>query len=127
MQRVLLAKLGALGVALGALGAAAPAMKPTPSKVWAPDNGDGTYKNPVLFADYSDPDVIRVGADYCLVASSFNATPGLPILRSKDLVSGQLVGHVLENLEPRATYETPQHGGGVWEPAIRQHGSRHSV
>ena len=45
------------------------------SKVWNPDAGDGTYKNPVLYADYSDPDVIRVGSDFYLVASSFDAVP----------------------------------------------------
>ncbi len=118
---VLFSKLCALGVALGALAAAAPKDKPEPSKVWAPDNGDGTYKNPVLFADYSDPDVIRVGSDFYLVASSFNAIPGLPILRSKDLVSWQLVGHVLSALEPRATYDQPQHGAGAWAPSIRKH------
>ena len=42
---------------------------------WNPDNGDGTYSNPVLFADYSDPDVIRVGDDFYLTASSFNQSP----------------------------------------------------
>ena len=57
------------------------------SKVWVADNGDGTYKNPILYADYSDPDVVRVGDDFYLVASSFNAAPGLPILHSKDLVN----------------------------------------
>ena len=46
------------------------------------DQRDGTYRNPVLYADYSDPDVIRVGRDYYMVASSFNAVPGLPILHS---------------------------------------------
>jgi len=46
------------------------------SKVWVSDNGDGTYTNPVLYADYSDPDAIRVGDDYYLVASSFNCIPG---------------------------------------------------
>ena len=49
------------------------------SKVWVADNGDGTYRNPVLYSDYSDPDAIRVGSDYYMTASSFNCTPGLPI------------------------------------------------
>ena len=52
------------------------------SNVWVADNGDGTFKNPILNADYSDPDVLRVGDDYYLVASSFDAVPGLPILHS---------------------------------------------
>ncbi len=37
------------------------AQKPYVSQVWSPDNGDGTYSNPVVNADYSDPDAIRVG------------------------------------------------------------------
>ena len=68
---------------------------------WTPDQGDGTYRNPVIFADYSDPDVIRDGDDYYLVASSFNCTPGLPILHSRDLVNWTMVNHAVENL-PRA-------------------------
>lgn len=57
------------------------------SQVWNPDNGNGTYTNPVIYADYSDPDVVAVGEDYYLTASSFNCIPGLPILHSKDLVN----------------------------------------
>jgi hypothetical protein len=54
--------------------------KPFVSKVWVADMGDGTYKNPVLHADYSDPDAIRVGDDYYMTSSSFEDVPGLPIL-----------------------------------------------
>ncbi|HWP39281.1 MAG TPA: family 43 glycosylhydrolase, partial [Tepidisphaeraceae bacterium] len=54
------------------------------SSVWVADQGDGTYRNPILFADYSDPDVIRVGDDFWLTSSSFHCTPGLPILHSRD-------------------------------------------
>ena len=57
------------------------------SKVWVSDQGDGTYKNPVLYADYSDPDACRVGDDYYLTSSSFGCLPGLQILHSKDLVN----------------------------------------
>src|SRR5215813_7586116 len=70
------------------------------SKVWVADNGDGTYKNPVIDADYSDPDAIRVGDDYYLVASSFDAVPGLPILHSKDLVNWTIIGHALLKQPP---------------------------
>src|SRR5256885_8944863 len=91
------------------------------SKVWVADNGDGTYKNPIIHADYSDPDVIRVGEDFYMTASSFNAVPGLPILRSKDLVNWTIIGHVFTQQTPRAVYRKPQHGGGVWAPAIRYH------
>ncbi len=57
------------------------------SSVWVGDQGDGTYKNPILFADYSDPDVCRTGSDYYMTASSYTSMPGLPILHSRDLVS----------------------------------------
>ena len=91
------------------------------SKVWSPDNGNGTYTNPVLYADYSDPDVCAVGDDYYLTASSFNCVPGLPILHSKDLVNWEIVGHALQELEPKKLFDRPQHGKGVWAPAIRYH------
>jgi beta-xylosidase len=93
-----------------------------PSAPWIPDRGDGTYQNPVLHADYSDPDAIRVGDDYWLTASSFSHVPGLPILHSKDLVNWELVGHALPRLVPEETFRVPQHGKGVWAPAIRHHG-----
>ena len=91
------------------------------SKVWVADNGDGTYKNPIINADYSDPDAIRVGDDFYMTASSFNAVPGLPILHSKDLVNWQLINHVFSEQEPKDIFAKPQHGGGVWAPAIRFH------
>jgi len=91
------------------------------SKVWFADNGDGTYKNPIIFADYSDPDAIRVGNDYYLTASSFNYMPGLPILHSKDLVNWKLINHAIKSQSPDSIYDKPQHGKGIWAPAIRFH------
>lgn len=88
---------------------------------WVPDRGDGTYRNPVLYADYSDPDAIRVGDDFYLTASSFDAVPGLPILHSKDLVNWELIGHALLRQPPYDVYDKTQHGNGVWAPAIRYH------
>src|SRR6476660_9087500 len=79
------------------------------SKVWVADNGDGTYKNPIINADYSDPDAIRVGDDFYMTASSFNAVPGLPILHSKDLVNWQLINHVFSEQEPKDIFAKPQH------------------
>ena len=76
--------------------------------MWVSDQGDGTYKNPVLHADYSDPDACRVGDDYYMTASSFDAVPGLPILHSKDLVNWTLIGHALKRQPPIAHFrETP--------------------
>ncbi len=88
---------------------------------WTPDNGDGTYQNPVLHADYSDPDVIRYGDDFYLVSSSFNCTPGLPLLHSKDLVNWNIINNILPVLPPEYVFATPQHGNGVWAPSIRYH------
>jgi beta-xylosidase len=88
--------------------------------VWVSDNGDGTYKNPIIYADYSDPDVIRVGDDYYITASSFTAFPGLPILHSKDLVNWELIGHAAQEY-PIDSFNKPQHGNGIWAPSIRYH------
>ncbi|MDO4496652.1 MAG: glycoside hydrolase 43 family protein [Bacteroidales bacterium] len=97
------------------------AQQPYRSSVWCPDNGDGTYTNPVIYADYSDPDVCvgASGHDFYLTASSFNCIPGLPILHSRDLVNWQLVNHAVKALPPYDRYATPQHGNGVWAPSIR--------
>lgn len=91
------------------------------NRVWIADLGNGSYRNPILHADYSDPDVCRVGADYYMVASSFNAAPGLPVLHSKDLVNWNLIGHALPRIVPTDHFEKPQHGNGVWAPSIRHH------
>jgi beta-xylosidase len=79
------------------------------------------YRNPVLPGDYSDPDAIRVGNDYYLVASSFANVPGLPILHSRDLVHWTLLAHALPRLSPEGHYATPRRGGGVWAPAMVFH------
>ena len=98
------------------------------SMVWSPDNGDDTYTNPVINADYSDPDVCvgASGEDYYLTASSFQCVPGLPILHSKDLVNWEIINYALGNLyegdeELLKHFSTPQHGAGVWAPSIRYH------
>lgn len=91
------------------------------AQVWKADNGDGTYSNPVIHADYSDPDAIRVGNDFYMIASSFTHVPGLPILHSKDLVNWELAGHVLTVQPPAEHYNRVQHGAGVWAPSIRYH------
>lgn len=91
------------------------------STVWNADNGDGTFNNPILFTDYSDPDVVKVGNDFYMTASSFNCVPGLPILHSKDLVNWQLIGYAVNRLEPEEVFNQPQHGNGIWAPAIRYH------
>ena len=69
------------------------------SGIWRTVSELMNYKNPILFADYSDPDVIRVGTQYILTASSFNYVPGLPILVSEDLVNWELKTYAIEQIE----------------------------
>lgn len=88
--------------------------------LWKSDLKDGSYRNPILFADYSDPDVIRVGDTFYMTASSFNYIPGLPILTSKDLVNWKLVNYAVKRID-YDEYDTPQHAKGIWAPAIRFH------
>jgi beta-xylosidase len=88
--------------------------------MYVADNSDGTYRNPIIYSDYSDPDVIRVEDDFYLVSSSFNCTPVIPVLHSMDLVNWTIVSHVSENL-PSNIYDKPQHGKGCWAPSIRFH------
>lgn len=97
------------------------------SSVWQADLGNGSYKNPILHADYSDPDVIRVGEDFYMTASSFNCIPGLPILHSKDLVNWNLVNHALKEQNPKEIYDIPQHGKGVWAPSINYHNGEYRI
>jgi len=78
------------------------------------------YSNPILYADYSDPDAIRVGDDYYMVASSFSNVPGLPLLHSKDMVNWEIINYCLSEL-PSEKYDKPMHGCGVWAPSIRFH------
>lgn len=96
-----------------------------------------TYSNPIIFADYSDPDIIRVGRDYYLVSSSFHLSPGIPVLRSRDLVHWTIAGHVLPRLPFAPQYDMPgphtlndtiskpvggtRYASGVWAPSIRHH------
>lgn len=92
------------------------------SKVWVADKGNGTYQNPIIYADYSDPDVCRAGDDYYMVSSSFNCVPALQILHSKDMVNWTLVGAALpDGLAYDQGFDKPQHGNGVWAPSIRYH------
>lgn len=101
--------------------------KPFISKVWQSDNGDGTYTNPILYADYSDPDVIRVGDDFYMTVSSFNSSPGLPILHSKDLVNWEIINYAVEKLVPEDVFNKPQHSKGVWAPTLRYHNGEYYI
>lgn len=88
--------------------------------IWPADLGNGNFRNPVIYADYSDPDVVRVGEDFYMTASSFNSSPGLPILHSKDLVNWQIIAHAVDRL-PGGYDNVVRHGDGIWAPSIRFH------
>ena len=90
------------------------------AQAWSPDAGAGKYRNPIIFEDFSDPDVIRVGDDFYMTASSFDQVPGLPILHSTDLVHWTIVNYALPVL-PDTAFDRPQHGNGVWAPSLRYH------
>jgi len=89
------------------------------------DQGDGTYRNPVLPADYSDLDCIRVGSDYYAISSTFQYSPGMVILHSKDLVNWRILGHVIDDVTqigPELNWDRMnRYGHGVWAGAIRFH------
>lgn len=92
-----------------------------PKQVYQADLKNGYYKNPIINADYSDPDVVAVKGNYYMTASSFNAAPGLPILHSTDLVNWSLINYALKEQVPVKHYQSVQHGNGVWAPNIRYH------
>ncbi len=93
---------------------------------WYGDLRNGKYKNPILFSDYSDPDIIRIGNDFFMVASSFTYFPGIPVLHSTDLVNWKIVSHAVNKM-PLDKYDTPRHGCGVWAPSIRYHKGKYYV
>ncbi len=89
------------------------------------DNGDGTYTNPLIRADYPDPDIIRVGEDYYMVSSSFVAMPGIPVCHSKDLVNWRIIGHAYDSITFRPQYrmedEKTAYSRLCWAPSIKFH------
>jgi beta-xylosidase len=92
----------------------------TPILNWG-DQGDGTYRNPILKSDFSDPDVIRVGSDFYLVASDFHYV-GIQVMHSKDLVNWNVVDQVFHRLDMDPKYDQMAgYGQGTWAPSLRYH------
>jgi Glycosyl hydrolases family 43 len=115
------------GAAGGAGGSEAVADEPQPILVpgaWG-DQGDGTFQNPVLWADYDNLDVISAGGEFFMVAASHHVM-GMPSLRSKDMVNWRLISRIYGRLDLATRYDEPgqayQHGS--WAPAIRYHDDR---
>ncbi|OAN62255.1 glycoside hydrolase family 43 protein [Sphingomonas sp. TDK1] len=94
------------------------------AQVWRSDQGDGTYRNPPLNADYPDPDIIRVGKDFYFASTTFANVPGLTILHSRDLVNWDILSHVIPRLDGRAEFDLKDGGSyraGVYAPSLRYH------
>ena len=90
------------------------------------DQGDGTYRNPVLNADFSDPDVIRVGAKYYMVASDFHFL-GMQVLESDDMVNWRYISQIYRRFDEPGWDENAHYAGGSWAPAIRYHNGLYYV
>lgn len=119
-HRILVATMLALATAPGLAEA----------QVWRSDAGDGTYRNPPLYADYPDPDIIRVGEDFYFASTTFVNAPGLTILHSKDLVNWDIASHVMPRLEGSPRYDLADGGDyrrGVFAPSLRYHQGRFYV
>ena len=100
------------------------------SPVWVPDNGNGTFTNPILWGDWPDPDVIRVGNRFYMVSTSMHYVPGCPILTSRDLVNWQMAGYAVERYDEDPRYDMK--GGnlylnGAWAATIRHHNGKFYV
>jgi beta-xylosidase len=111
--------------ALHRVGRAASASKGLSSATWTPDNGDGTFTNPLFYDEFSDPDLIRVGDYFYLTGTTMHTMPGLPILRSKDLINWEFVSYALDKLDLGPAYRLEDgrniYGQGIWAPSFRYH------
>ena len=89
-----------------------------------PVSDNGTYSNPPLYADFPDPDIIRVGEDFYFATTTFANTPGLTLLHSRDLVNWEYAGHVISRLDGRDAYDLKggnAYRAGVYAPSLRYH------
>ena len=93
----------------------------TPGK-WG-DQGNGTYINPILNADYSDPDVIRVRDKYYMIASDFHFL-GMQVLESSDMINWKLISQIYHHFDFPGWDNNQQYAGGSWAPSIRYHDNK---
>ena len=99
-------------------------------QVWTPDNGDGTFTNPLMWGDWPDPDVIRVGDEFYMVSTSMHYVPGCPIIKSKDLVNWEMAGYAIDRYDEDPKYD--MQGGnlylnGSWANSLRYHNGKFYV
>jgi len=124
MQILSAAIAGCLALS-GGQAIAAPEGSVASQTTWTPDNGNGTFTNPLFYDEFSDPDLIRVGDYFYLTGTTMHAMPGLPILRSKDLVNWQFVAYALDKLDLGPSFrledDKTSYGSGIWAPSFRYH------
>jgi beta-xylosidase len=87
-------------------------------------DGSTTFRNPVLWADVPDPDVIRVGSDFYLVSTTMHLMPGAPIMHSKDLVNWRTVNYIFDKLTDSPKYNMiggTVYGRGQWATSLKYH------
>ena len=94
------------------------------SKQWTADNGNGTFTNPLLYDEFSDPDILRVGDDYYLAGTTMHTVPGLVILHSKDLVNWENISYCFDRFDfddDAFSLKNGKeiYGQGIWAPCIR--------
>jgi beta-xylosidase len=94
-----------------------------PARTWTPDNGNGTFTNPLFYDEFSDPDIIRVNEWFYLTGTTMHAMPGLPLLRSKDLVNWEFLSYAADRLDFGSAYRLEGgkniYGQGIWAPSLR--------
>ena len=88
----------------------------------------GTFvKNPMMWADVPDPDVLRVGDTYYLVSTTMHLMPGAPIMRSKDLKNWETVSYIFDKLTDSPKYDLKEgtaYGRGQWATSLKYHNGR---
>lgn len=100
-------------------------------KTWTADNGNGTFTNPLFYEEFSDPDMIRVGEYFYLTGTTMHSMPGLPILRSRDLVNWQFVAYAMDKLDLGPAFRLDEgknvYGRGIWAPSFRYHNGTYYI
>jgi beta-xylosidase len=94
-------------------------------RTWTADNGNGTFTNPLFYDEFSDPDLIRVGDWFYMTGTTMHAMPGLPVMRSKDLVNWEFLSYAAPKLDFGPEYRLEEgkriYGQGIWAPSLRFH------
>ena len=95
-----------------------------PTQTWTADNGDGSYTNPIFYDEFSDPDLIKVDDWFYMTGTTMHTMPGLPVLRSKDLVNWEFLSYAVDKLDLGPEYRLEGgniYGRGIWAPSFRYH------